>query len=223
MGRDDWYRNKRWDAETEAAFRDKLSRSRGSRPQYLQIQASHLTECHPLVALKLIEEYFSTDDQFNRPIAFSTKARALCALGRINQSVAAYKQALEWERIHPHHISVARIELPKLVTNHRISNEYDYALEILATRFSPMDHQFPTTRYEWNGCNALIAKELGRHAEAQEFAERALRAAAQTESPFRYHRTVGLVRDSSDEFGRRLKRVVRHSMLRKFLRLIARK
>lgn len=221
MGRDDWYRNSHWDADTEAAFRAKLSKSRSSRAQYLRIQASYLTHDYPAAALKLIEEFFETGDEFDVPNALCARAEACRRLGRIHDAVAAYRQALDWEELHPRLISTARVDFPKMVAEHRLSREYEYARDILATRFGPMDHQFPSTRYWWNGSHALIASELGHLTEAQEFAERALHAAAQTESPFRYHRTFGVVRDTSDEFGRRLKRIARPSKLRSLLRLIS--
>jgi tetratricopeptide (TPR) repeat protein len=219
MGRTDWYRNTDWDAATEAAFRARLARSRSMRPQYLRIQAHCLADRHPVAALGLIDEYFETGDTFDVPNAWCARARAYLALGKIEEAVAAYKQALDWEAVHPGHISTAQLDLPVLVAEHRLSDEYDYALDILVSRFRPMDHQFPSTRYWWNGCNALIAHDLGHIAESQEFAERALRAAAETQSPFRYHRKDGLVRDTSDNFGRRLKRIARPS---KLFRLISR-
>jgi len=221
MGRDDWYRNKDWSAATEAPFRAKLSRSRSSRAQYLRIQASYLTDDHPQAALALIEEYFETGDEFDVPMAFCTQAEAYCGLGQIDEAVAAYKRALNWEETHPRHISPARTYYPKLVAENRLSSEYDYAVDILANRFQPMDLQFPLERYHWNGSNALIASELGHLAEAREFAERALQAAAQAESPFRFHRNVGIVRNSSDDFGRRIKRLARPSTLRSLFRLIS--
>lgn len=221
MGRNDWYRNEDWNTEIESAFRSKLSRSRTMRPQYLRIQASYLTRRFPRAALDLIEEYFETGDKWDVPNAFCARAEAYLALDKLDDVIAAYKLALEWEESHPRHISTARINFPRLVAEQRISNEYDCALDILATRFKPMDHQFPSTRYLWNGSNALIAHDLGHLDEAREFAERALCAAAQTESPFRYHRNVGLVRDTSDEFGRRIKRIARPSKLRSLFRLVS--
>jgi tetratricopeptide (TPR) repeat protein len=222
MARDDWYRNADWNVDIEAAFRTRLSRSRSSRPQYLRIQASYLAARHPQAALGLIDEYFETGDAFDVANAYCVKAEALVALGRTGEAVDAYKEALSWEEVHPHHISTARIDLPKLVAEHRISTEYDYALDILSSRFGALDHQFPSTRYLWNGSSALIAQDLGRVTEAQEFADRALRAAAETESPFRNHPTVGLVRDGSDEFGQRLKRIARPAKPRRLLRLFSR-
>lgn len=221
MGRDDWYRNTSWDSATEASFRAKLARSRTSRPQYLRIQASYLAEGFPENALQLIEEYFDTGDEFDVPNALCARAEAYLSLGRRAEAVAAYKEALQWEEAHPRHISTARIDLPKLVAADRLSNEYDYAFDILTTRFSPTDHQFPSTRYLWNGSCALIAYEQGQLAEAREFAERAVRAAMETESPFRYHRTVGVVSDTSDDFGRRIKRIAQPSRVRSFLRLFS--
>jgi len=221
MGRDDWYRNSSWDNETQAAFRAKLARSRTSRPQYLRIQASYLTQAFPETALQLIEEYFETGDEFDVPNALCARAEAYLTLGRRPEAVAAYKQALQWEEAHPRHISTARIDLPKLVAASRISEEYGYAVDILTTRFSPMDHQFPRIRYLWNGSYALIAYEEGQVVEAKEFAERAIRAAMETESPFRYHRSAGVVRDTSDDFGQRIKRIAQPSRVRSFLRLLS--
>lgn len=220
MSREDWYRNTHWDKATEEAFRAKLSRSRSSRPQYLRIQASYLVDQFPSAALKLIDEYFETGDEFDVPNALCAQADARRSLGDVDGAVAAYKRALDWEIAHPNHISTARVDFPFLVAVERITREYDPAMDILTTRFKPMDHQFPTTRYFWNGSCALISDALGHHDDARDFAERALRAAAETESPFRHHRSVGVVRDISDDFGQRIKRIARPSMLRSLLRLI---
>jgi len=221
MSKDDWYRNENWNADIEAAFRTKLARSRTSRPQYLSIQAGYLAERHPLVSLALIEEYFATDDEFEVPTALCTQAAAHLALGNVSEAVAAYKRALELEEYQPNYISTARLDLPTLVAGHRIAHEYHFALAILADRFKASDLQFPSHRYYWNGANALIAYEIGNTVEARDFAERALLAAAKTESPFRYHRTIGLVGETEDDFGNRLKRIAKPSKLRSWLRVVS--
>ena len=221
MGRDDWYRNEHWNADVETAFRAKLVRARGQKPQYIKIQAAYLAKRYPGVALQLIDEYLATGDQYFLADAHGTRAKAFIALGRIDDAIAAYKEALAAEDAHPGYITTARLDYPKLVAECRLTNEYDSALDVLTTRFEPHDHEWPNNRYVWNGSAALIAYEMGDLAEAQEFAERALRAAAQTESPFRYHRSLGLVRNASDEFGRRIKRIARPSKLRSLLRLIS--
>jgi tetratricopeptide (TPR) repeat protein len=214
VGRDDWYRNKVWDTATEAAFRAKLARARKGRAQYLKIQAGYLVGTHPFIALQLIDEYFETGDRSFVPAALCARAEAHLALSEIKEAVVAYKRALEWEQTHPNHITTARVDLPILIAEHRLRNEYDYALEVLESRFTVRDHQFPSTRYYWNGSNALIAHDLGQIGYAREFAERALRAASEIKGPFRHHAAVGLVTSTSDDFGTRLKRIARTSMLR---------
>jgi tetratricopeptide (TPR) repeat protein len=219
MASDDWFRNEDWDAATEARFRAKLARSRTSRPQYLRIQAGYLTQSHPQVALELIDEYFNTGDGFDVQMAHWTRAEAYRYLGKVDEAVASYKEALSWEQSHPGQFSPARSDFPKYVAEHRLSEEYDYALDILLNRFRSEDHQFPLIAYHWNGSHALILSELGNNAEAREFAERALRAAAKTESPFRYHRSVGIVHGATDDFATRIKRIARPSSLRSLSRV----
>ena len=221
MGKEDWYRNTEWNDLIESAYRDKLSRARSMRPQYLQIQASQLAATYPDVALCLIEEYFASYEDFVVPSAFCTRAEAYISLGKIDEAIIAYKSALDWEMLHPRFLSNARIDLPVLIANNRRVNEYDYAMEILTERFKSSDHHWPSMRYFWNGSCALITYERGESSEAREFAERALRAAAETESPFRYHRSMGLVRNTSDDFGQRVKRIARPSILRSLLRVVS--
>jgi diacylglycerol kinase len=88
------------------------------------------------------------------------------------------------------------------------------------TRFTSVDHLFASTRYSWNGSCALIMHEQGQLVKAREFAERALRAAMETESPFRYHRQVGLVKDTSDDFGQRIKHIAEPSKVRALVRFV---
>jgi tetratricopeptide (TPR) repeat protein len=219
MGREEWYRNTEWDEGIESAYRAKLSRARGMRPQYLQIQAAQLAKKYPGVALGLIDEYFQTQDDFVVPSAYCARAEAYMSLGLINEAVTAYQSALEWENGHPNFITNARINLPILIVENRLEAEYDNALCVLTDRFKASDHSWPSMRYYWNGCCALITYERGQKSEAREFAERALRAAAETESPFRYHRSMGLVTNAADDFGQRLKRIARPSILRSLFRL----
>lgn len=111
MGKEDWYRNTEWNDSIENAYRTKLSRARSMRPQYLQIQASLLAKKYPEVALGLIDEYFKTNDDFVVPSALCARADAYISLGRIDEAISAYKQALEWENIQPNFITNARSTL----------------------------------------------------------------------------------------------------------------
>lgn len=222
MTKDNWYTNDDWDAETETRFRAKLARARASRPQYLNIQAFHLIAHHPLVALKLIDEYFETKDAFFLSSAWATRAKALANLGRIDEAVEAYKRALDWEKSQPGMITTARYDLPQLICERRLAAEYDYAMEILTTRIDLSDHKFPSQRYIWNGCCALLASETGSAADARAFAARALRAAAETHGPFGRHAAFGIVLNTDDDFGRRIKRLARRSGIASLIRFFAR-
>jgi tetratricopeptide (TPR) repeat protein len=180
-----------------------------------------LARDYPEASLALIDEFFALGDHFDLPTARCVQAEAFVSLGRISDALAALKLALEWEAEHPRMLSTASIDYPLMVARYRIVEEYGDALMVLVDRFKPSDFSFPATRYRWNGCQALIRAELGQADDARHFAERALVAASATQSPFRYHRTVGLVSQTSDDFGLRVKRIARPSALRKLLRVIA--
>ena len=70
MARDDWFRNENWNPAIEGAFFAKLRRAR-DKSQYLRIQACTLARKEPLV-LRLLNEYFTQANQFDRAQAFST-------------------------------------------------------------------------------------------------------------------------------------------------------
>ena len=217
MASADWYMNEDWNEAIEAAFRAKLSRSRTNRPHYLRVQGDQIADRYPSTALKLIDEYFETGDEFEVPLALCVRAKAHAALGQADEAIAAYHAALAWEDSHPNLVSPARIEFPKFLATARITAEYERALQVLAKRFDESDHVFPAYSYAWNGANALIADDLGMDRDAREFAQRALRAAAMTESPCPRHRSVGLVKSKSDDFGRRIERIARRPGWRRLL------
>jgi hypothetical protein len=66
------------------------------------------------------------------------------------------------------------------------------------------DAIFPILQYRAFGAAAFLSESLGNLDDARAFAKQALSAAALTESPFRSHRTLGLVEGSDEEVQRRL-------------------
>jgi hypothetical protein len=66
---------------------------------------------------------------------------------------------------------------------------------------------FPIQSYQWHGALALILHEQGQTTEAEEEARRALEAAGMTHSGFQHHPALGLVGDTADEFGKRLRQI----------------
>jgi hypothetical protein len=66
---------------------------------------------------------------------------------------------------------------------------------------------FPVQHYQWHGALALILHERGQTLEAANEAKQALEAAKMTDSGFQYHPNLGLVGDTADEFGNRLRQI----------------
>ena len=208
-GRGDWFRNTEWNDEIAAAFYTKLARARSQKPQYLYIQAGCLAERYPEVALDLIGQYFATGDTFRASSARTVESAAYLALGKPETAIAALKRALAREEEFPNFTTNARLDFPRMVALERIREEYDYALDILNSRFNPEELDMPINRYVEQGVRALIAHDLGDHDRAREFANAALEAASDRTSVFAKHPGIGLVESTDTEFGRRIKRIAK--------------
>src|SRR5262245_57852255 len=204
MGRHDWFRNTSWDDAIEAAFLQKLKRAR-EKAQYLRIQASTLASSHPDVALRLLDQYFELGDDFAHAQAHMDRAVAYRALGQINRVIEALEAALAREKVFPNQQTRARVELAMLIVIERKSELYARASELMKEGAPFLI--FPRDVYEWNGAHALLLHELGQHRDGQQLARLALEAAEKTKSGFRHHPNVGLVTNTEDEFGRRVRRI----------------
>ena len=80
-------------------------------------------------------------------------------------------------------------------------------MEVLdAHRERPM---FPVDRYRANGARAILLQELDRRDEARSFANLAMTAAREVGSGFRYHKHLGLVKSTGDEFGGRVAAILK--------------
>jgi hypothetical protein len=66
---------------------------------------------------------------------------------------------------------------------------------------------FPVQLYQWHGALALILHEQDQTLEAENEAKQALEAAKMTHSGFQHHPNLGLVGDTADEFGNRLRQI----------------
>jgi tetratricopeptide (TPR) repeat protein len=201
VARHDWFRNTIWNADIEADFRQRLRRAR-DKSQYLRIQASHLANTHPNVALNLLDQYFALGDHFDFAQAHVDKGRAMRALGDIQGALTSYEAALERERHHPSYTTQAYLDFACLVAELQIEARYLQALEVLgAHRDRPA---FPVEHYRANGARALLLQHFGRQHEARAAAGLAIAAAHEVGSGFRYHRNLGLVHGIEDAFGKRI-------------------
>lgn len=97
MTSEDWYRNKDWNSRIELSFFDKLRRAR-RKEQYLRIQASTLASSHPEVALRLLDEYFRLNDNFDHAQTYVDRATAYLAMGQLEDAIQAYEDAWPGKR-----------------------------------------------------------------------------------------------------------------------------
>jgi tetratricopeptide (TPR) repeat protein len=202
MSRDDWFRNRTWSDKIASQFEMKLKRAR-RKGQYLRIQACTLAEEHPEAALQLLERYFAQADRFDEAQAHVDRATAFTALGRLDDAVAAYEDALRAEARLPNLLTEAGIELPYLVAVAALTMHYDRALSVLKKSRSHV--AFPVQEFKWNAAHALIAGATESLPEARESAKRALEAASKGHSGFRYHARLGLVSQEHSDVLRRLR------------------
>jgi tetratricopeptide (TPR) repeat protein len=194
----DWFRRTTWTPADATEFAERLRRTRPhSRAQYLRIQAGHLAEASPpqfgpaLDLLdRVIEEY---PDELHLAQAHFQRAECLLALGRADDAVAAFLEAVSTERRFPNARTPAYLKFAYWVAATGRTSLFDEALELLEEFAN--GEVFPAQVYLHNAALALIAASNGDTVVAQAAARRALGAAQQSHSGFRYHPTVGLVTD----------------------------
>lgn len=185
MSSDDWYRNEDWNDSVEEYFYSKLKRARTQRDQYLVIQSLTLTDKHPKVSLRLVDEYFeSRKDQFDDVRALQSRANAFIALGDLEQCLATYKEILQREREFPKHQTGVYLDYPYLVATQKIESEFANALDVLNEHIDRLT--FPLDHYKWHASKAIISSDGSE-------AKKALDAAKVKRSGFRFHQDVGLV------------------------------
>jgi tetratricopeptide (TPR) repeat protein len=210
MAKPDWFRRTTWTKRDAAEFENQLARSRGAnrKAQYLRIQAVHLFETGNMsltrVALGLVDRLISEfPDPFQLAPALSLRAEALVDLGQPDEALKAYSRALEARRTFPQVGDDGYVGFAELVLALRRRDLYDAALAALEEFADSV--QFPIQEFRIAACRALIAAERGDSNDARRWARDALAAAAKSESPFRYHRKLGLVRGVDPVAFQRLK------------------
>jgi tetratricopeptide (TPR) repeat protein len=206
MGSHDWYRNEVWDDAIETQFHQRLHRAR-RKSQYLRIQASYLARSYPMVALRLLQEYFALGEHFDMAQAHVDRANALKALGDHQGALTSLEAALEREQADPNLRTQAYLDFAFLIADARLEWLYARGIEVLdANKSRPI---FPVESYRANGARALLLQALGRGEEARTAACAAVAAAGEVNSGFRYHQKLGLVNDANDEFGARVAALAR--------------
>jgi tetratricopeptide (TPR) repeat protein len=215
MASSEWYRRRTWSVTDQTDFETRLKRARTPyrRAQYLRLQALHLQEVGSpelhSAALELLDrllrEYSSETSQVAQ--AHEQRAQSLSALGRHQEALDAYRAALDAETIYPNWQTEAYLGYAELVLALGRVELYDEVLALLKAHHS--SELFPIQQFRSASARAAIYEAQGERDLAGEAAVAALAAAAKTESPFRYHRTLGLVRPPLSEGKTWLERLAR--------------
>ncbi len=204
MSKDDWFRNKEWDDEIAATFEVKLRRAR-SKEQYLRIQAGTLKELRPDVTHILLDEYFKLPDQFDAAQAHVDRAGAYLTQGKVSDAILSYESALNREIVFPNLKTGAYVDLPFLVATHKITDQFDRALDLLLQHKSRL--MFPVDHFKWNAAHALIAETRNDANAACQYAKAAMDAASRQSSGYQFHPTIGLVSNTLAEVLDRMRRL----------------
>lgn len=209
---DDWFRRRTWSSQDEAEFRARLARSRGSRSEYLRIQAYTLAAAADRAvapaAVDLARQYLRENPNgIFQAQAFLSIATASSTMGDADAAVRAYRDAIEAERRCPNVRVIAYLEFAWFVAVRTMVELFDEALELMESAFDPQDLLLPFHEYRYYGALALIASAQGDRELAETTARRAMEAARVERGPFRDHPGVGVVRVEDDVAHQRLRKL----------------
>ena len=212
MARHDWYRRTTWTQRDQNEFlaRNKRSRGADSKAQYLRIQAQTLLETgNPVLigsALDLVQKACSEyPHALDSALAFETAGRCCEALGRADEAIRFYRQALQREREFPGIRTNAAFRLAKVAIENERRDLYSEAVDAAAAHGEPI---FPWNAYFLYGARAVIARDRGDHAEAKSLATTALQASAVGDTGLSHGRGhLGTVKSPPARFHAILRRI----------------
>ena len=203
--RQEWFRRTSWEPSDRNDFFTKLARSRGSKSQFLRIQALHLQEAAIFEpALELLDLLVSQHpDDLDLASAHLQRAGCLTALGRYDEAIEAFRDVFRQEHRFPNVRTHAWIDFGWLAIQHGSAELYEDVLKMINEQPDPV-LLLPFDRYRLNAVLAVIADELGEREAARRHATTALQAASESKSGLRYHPKLGLVKNVEPDLHRRL-------------------
>lgn len=212
MARDDWCRRTTWSEQDQAEFfaRNSRSRSSDSKAQHMRIQAQSLLETRKpsLVqsAFELIRRACTDHpDALDRAWALEIAGECCEFLGRQNEAIEYYLQAIQHERKMPGIRSNAAFRLAKVVVENRRYDLYTAAVDAAEAHGAPV---FPWHAYYLNGIRSVVASEKGAAAEARAYAQVALKAATIRNTGLSHDRGhLGIVSDRHCAFHKIVTRI----------------
>jgi hypothetical protein len=155
----EWFRNKEWDDEIEAAFNVRLAKAR-NKAQYLNIQAYTLLTTHPHVAANLATRAIACADVSETPRAGLYLGTALAVAGDLAGAISALEGAIQAEKSEPMFRTAAHLDQALLIALAKRVDMYDLALERLGGEQAlPLQDQHPSAII----AQALIGSERGQN------------------------------------------------------------
>jgi tetratricopeptide (TPR) repeat protein len=205
MARDDWFRRITWTERDREDFfaRNKRSRGKHSKAQYMRIQAHTLlgTGKPQLIgnALELAKQACSEyPGAMDTALTLEIAGECCEKLERPDNAIDYYRRAIAREHEFRGVRSNAPFLLGKLVVEQRRKDCYGEALNAMEAHGAPV---FPWHGYILNGVRAMAATEEGRLAEAKAFAREALAASAIRDTGLSHGRGhLGTVRETNTGF-----------------------
>jgi len=196
----DWYRRTTWTQEDQTAFFDRLNRSKGQyhKAQYLRIQASYLEDDYPDEALSLLSMVlndFSEPSEMSQ--TFLQKAHCLISLSKTTEVIKVFRDVLAYEKMYPKYKTQGYLDFPIFIIAHKKTELYPEAKDILLSHEDRL--MFPIDYYRYHTVLAVIEWQNENIDNAKSHVAQAKKVATQKHSGFRYHPSVGLIKEKDVE------------------------
>ena len=200
-----WFRNSDWTPDIEAAFEEKLHRSRSQKAQYLRIQGSMLKDTHPEVALRLLARCAEAGDETQIAAALLDSAHAHYRLGDVTGALTQLEAAMAQEAIQPMFRTSAPFDYAMLVVLHDRKERFDKALAVLDDSGAAL---LPVMEFQRSAARAIILSAKGRMTEARGAAEKALAAEGVEEGWIPGYPDVGVVPNHKNVLSMRIREIL---------------
>jgi tetratricopeptide (TPR) repeat protein len=187
--KDDWFRRPALSEADKAEFEKRLKRSRSHRPEYMRIQALGLYEAGAYRdALALLDRLLTEEPMRYLPWLQGDRGDCFRGLGDFDAALTAYAAAMQDGKAR----GSPQFSFAALVLTLSREDLYKRALQYVE-EFWDISPIFPWTEFAQNSFVARLKERLGLLDDAREAAQRALEAAAKTQSNARFHPELGLV------------------------------
>ncbi len=212
MSRKDWYRNSTWTKDVKTAFFKQLDRCRSSynKASYLRIQASHLQQTskkkYILAALELLDLIFEKwPESQELAAAYLQCAQCFEYLHDYKSAVSAYRNSINAECEHTGVRVEAALHFGWFVVTRGMKELYDEVLS--APKPCEAALLWPEYQFKYSSIFAIILDYKGEIVPSRRFAKTALEVMAKQESPFRYHKKIGLVKNPDKAIVKNLRKI----------------